>query len=150
MIMNEKQYRISKTALARMKQSLEHLQAKTARADGSSVHPRLRKAHIDAVRSEIEVLHTQIEEYERLKNEGSSLDIELVEELPRQLIRARIAAGLTHRELAEKLGVKEQQVQRYEATEYSTASLRRVREVASVLASRKSPKIKPRQKSAVV
>ena len=49
------------------------------------------------------------------------------------LVRARIAAGLSQRELAERLGLKEQQVQRYEVTEYASASLSRVRAVVQAL-----------------
>ena len=55
-----------------------------------------------------------------------------VGEIPRMLIKARIAKGLSQKELAERLGLKEQQIQRYEATEYATASLARIREVAAV------------------
>ena len=44
-----------------------------------------------------------------------------VEDLPKALIRARIAAGMTQEGLAPRLGVKPQQVQRYEATEYGSA-----------------------------
>ncbi|MGH9064800.1 MAG: helix-turn-helix transcriptional regulator [Acidimicrobiales bacterium] len=47
--------------------------------------------------------------------------------------RARIAAGLSQRELAERLGVVEQQVQRYEANEYASTSSNRLRDVVSVL-----------------
>ena len=49
------------------------------------------------------------------------------------LIRARIAEGLKQEDLAARLGVKAQQVQRYEATEYQTASLARLHQVADVL-----------------
>jgi ribosome-binding protein aMBF1 (putative translation factor) len=51
-----------------------------------------------------------------------------------RLIEARIAAGMSQRELARVLGIKEQQVQRYEATEYASASLARVIKVAHALA----------------
>jgi len=54
--------------------------------------------------------------------------------LPENLIRARIAAGLTHKDLAGLLGVKEQQVQRYERTQYRSTSLQRVIRVAEVIA----------------
>jgi HTH-type transcriptional regulator/antitoxin HigA len=56
-----------------------------------------------------------------------------LEELPKALIQARIAGGLSQEELAAKLDLKPQQVQRYEATEYQSASLERVTEVARVL-----------------
>ena len=56
-------------------------------------------------------------------------------DLPQALIRARIASGLSQRELAMRLGLKEQQIQRYEATKYASASLSRVIEVAQAIAS---------------
>jgi HTH-type transcriptional regulator/antitoxin HigA len=49
------------------------------------------------------------------------------------LIVARIARGLSQRELAEKLGIKEQQIQRYEADRYRTISLQNFRRVADLL-----------------
>ena len=61
------------------------------------------------------------------------LELESLEELPRALIQARIAAGLTQDDLATRLGVNPQQIQRYEATDYQTASFARIREVARVL-----------------
>jgi transcriptional regulator with XRE-family HTH domain len=57
----------------------------------------------------------------------------MVETLPDTLIRARIAAGLSQAALAERLGMKPQQVQRYEATKYASASLTRLLEVARAI-----------------
>jgi HTH-type transcriptional regulator/antitoxin HigA len=54
-------------------------------------------------------------------------------DLPRILIQARIAQGLSQTDLAERLGMKPQQIQRYEATEYMSASLARLIEIAEVL-----------------
>ena len=48
-------------------------------------------------------------------------------------LRARIASGLTHRALADRLGLKEQAVQRYEATDYASANFGRLAEVADAL-----------------
>ena len=56
-----------------------------------------------------------------------------VAELPTVLIKARIAQGLSQKDLAERLGLQEQQIQRYEATEYASASLTRIKEVVSAL-----------------
>ncbi len=44
-----------------------------------------------------------------------------------------IAAGMTQEGLARRLGVKPQQVQRYEATEYESASFARIRKVVQAL-----------------
>jgi HTH-type transcriptional regulator/antitoxin HigA len=49
------------------------------------------------------------------------------------LIVARIARGFTQKELARKLGLKEQQIQRYEAERYRTISLANFQRVAAVL-----------------
>ncbi len=49
------------------------------------------------------------------------------------LIVARIAKGLSQRELAWRLGVKEQQIQRYEADRYSTISLKNYGRIAALL-----------------
>jgi HTH-type transcriptional regulator/antitoxin HigA len=49
------------------------------------------------------------------------------------LIQACIAAGMSQTELAERLDLKEPQIQRYEATDYGSASLPRVCEVARSL-----------------
>lgn len=57
----------------------------------------------------------------------------LVERLPEMLIQERIRLGLTQKQLAEMVGIKEQQIQRYEATLYQSASLRRIREVSTAL-----------------
>ena len=61
------------------------------------------------------------------------LEVPSFEALPLALIKARIALGLSQKELAERLGLKEQQIQRYEATEYATASLKRVKAVINAL-----------------
>ena len=41
--------------------------------------------------------------------------------------------GMTQKELAEKMGVKEQQVQRDEANQYNSAGFHRIAEVADAL-----------------
>ncbi len=62
-----------------------------------------------------------------------SLLVAIVECLPEALIDDRKKRGLTQRELAERLGIKEQQIQRYEATRYQSASLKRIVEVAEAM-----------------
>jgi transcriptional regulator with XRE-family HTH domain/dephospho-CoA kinase len=49
------------------------------------------------------------------------------------MIQARIASGMSQEDLAQRLGVKPQQIQRYEATDYMAASLARVSEVVQAL-----------------
>lgn len=61
------------------------------------------------------------------------LSLDSFDGLAEGLIKARIASGLSQRELADRLGLKEQQIQRYEADRYGSASLQRVQEIAQAI-----------------
>lgn len=79
-------------------------------------------------------MRAQLAEYDELRS-GKPVIVRIgsLDDLPRTLIKARIAAGLTQRDLAERLEVPEEQVQRDEETGYSEAPLARLTEVAEVL-----------------
>jgi ribosome-binding protein aMBF1 (putative translation factor) len=127
MIKNEKQYRITKAQVRRFQEGLAGLAGQKRPAN---ISMRLWEAQRKAAESQLEELREQVEGYERLQSgKNSVVVLEAVEDLPRALIRARIAAGMTQAALARRLGVKPQQVQRYEATEYESASLARVLKV---------------------
>ncbi len=129
MIKNERQYRITKTQVEGFSKTLANLKRKP-----TPLHPTIAKAQEDAIRSQLSDLEDQLREYESLqKGNFEPAQLNLVSQLPDVLIKARIARGLSQKDLAEKLNVKEQQIQRYEATDYASASLSRIREVASVL-----------------
>lgn len=132
MIRNERQYRITKAQAEKFRRAMTEFDERPVAQSG--VHPKLVKAQREAIVSQLETLEQEIEEYERLqKSRRRQLDLDLVSDLPEALIRARIAAGLSQRELALRLGLKEQQIQRYESTRYKSASLERVIEVARAL-----------------
>jgi transcriptional regulator with XRE-family HTH domain len=130
MIRNERQYRITKAQIDEFERKMQALSA----APPAGVHPRIVEAQRDAMQSQRDELREQLAAYESLQN-GTSKVLELtsLDQLPAALIQARIAAGLTQRELAERLGMKEQQLQRYEATDYAGASLERIRSVIDAL-----------------
>ena len=76
-------------------------------------------------------MESELSDYESLKAGEFQLDsLSIVADLPFILIKARIAQGLSQKELAERIGLKEQQIQRYEATDYASANLARIMEVA--------------------
>jgi ribosome-binding protein aMBF1 (putative translation factor) len=131
MIKNEKQYRITKAQVRRFQDALAEL---AGQERPSNITPRLWEAQRQAAQSQMEELQKQVEAYERL-NMGKSKEVvlEAVEDLPKALIRARIAAGMTQEGLARRLGVKAQQVQRYESTEYESASFARILRVVHAL-----------------
>ena len=61
------------------------------------------------------------------------IEIESVGDLGYGLIKARIASGLSQKGLAKRLGLKEQQIQRYEAECYSSAGFSRLVEISKAL-----------------
>jgi DNA-binding Xre family transcriptional regulator len=131
MIANERQYRITKTELARFEANLV---AHDARDPSPNVEERIHQAMHDAIDSEIQVLRGQIDHYEKLRDGHiTSREITSLRELPTALIEARIAAKLTQRQLADRIGVAEQQIQRWEADEYSGVNLTRLQEIADAL-----------------
>jgi DNA-binding XRE family transcriptional regulator len=135
MIKNERQYRITKAQAQRFEQALMDLANCTEIQ--KQENPILFEAQISALQSQLDDLREELTEYESLANHGNGeplvFELNSLEALPLALIKARIAAKLSHKDLAERLGLKEQQIQRYEATEYASANLARVIEVSQVL-----------------
>jgi transcriptional regulator with XRE-family HTH domain/Zn-dependent peptidase ImmA (M78 family) len=132
MIANERQYRITKAESEKFRRTLEQLEAD--QASKKDVHPRLLKAQRDAVQSQVDELLEELREYERLKaGDVGVIQIDSLDELGDGLIKGRIASGMSQRELAEKLHLKEQQIQRYEAERYASASYQRLQQVAHAI-----------------
>ena len=132
MITNERQYRITRKQVFKFELAIQELDRVSDH--GETTDPRMIEAECDALKSQLESLNQELSEYDRLKSgDTSMISAHSLEQLPTGLIQARIAGGLTQRALAEKLGIKEQQIQRYEAKHYSSASLHRLCQVAQVL-----------------
>lgn len=128
MIYSDRQYQITRTELAKLEAAL----AESAASKGAEEW--VLRAQRDALQSQIEELQAEIAEYDMLKlGKVSFAETCSLAELPRVLVRARIARGLSQTDLATRLNMKPQQVQRYEATNYMSASLARLIEVADAL-----------------
>ena len=133
MIKNERQYRISRNQADRFSQTLDSL-GRRSKESREKTHPLIAKAQEDALRSQLADLQEQLSEYESLRAGNFEFrHLNLLSKLPTALIKARIARGLSQRDLAERLKLKEQQIQRYEATDYASASLARIKEVINAL-----------------
>ncbi len=132
MIRNERQYRFTRTQARRFEQTLVDLKSRDL--EDLDVHPMIAKAQVDAVSGQLADLREQLREYESLKSGDFDFSqLTAVNTLPAMLIKARIARGMTQRDLAERIGLKEQQIQRYEATDYASASLGRIYHVVGGL-----------------
>jgi HTH-type transcriptional regulator / antitoxin HipB len=129
MIQNERQYRITQTKLREFEQDLANLDP-----PDPSLHPRQIVGWTNSYNLTIRQLKQELAEYEQLKS-GNIVTFVLgsLNDLPTTLIKARIAAGMTQKELADKIGVREQQIQRYEANHYNSASFDRLRSIAVAL-----------------
>ncbi len=88
MIKNERQYRVTKAQARKFEDALARL---SAAAPDERIHPRIRQAQLDAVRSQLEQLRSELAEYEALRS-GVSPNLEWrdVSALGNLLIKARI------------------------------------------------------------
>jgi HTH-type transcriptional regulator/antitoxin HigA len=95
---------------------------------------KLERLELDAVRSQAADLRAELDDYDELRTGNrSTFDAPSLEELATVLVKARIARGWTQRQLAEALGMAEQQIQRYEANDYRSTSLARLCDIANAL-----------------
>jgi len=132
MIKNERQYRLTLAQVERFERALDRLRARPVASDENE--RALQRLEEAALLSQLDDLRAEARQYEALlSGEDVAITADGLRELPRVLIQARIARGLSQRALAERVGVKEQQIQRYEATDYAGANLGRVAEVAEAL-----------------
>lgn len=131
MIKNEREYRITHSQAEQFEKAVASLKDSPS-ADG--VDPKIRAIEAAALRSQLDDLRCELREYESLKaGERDSLAVDTLDELPRALIQGRIATGMSQGQLGEHLGVSKQMIQRYEASNYASASLTRLKEVARAL-----------------
>ena len=129
MITNERQYAITKAQAERFKESL----AKAAAPD-KKLHPKVRKAMQEGLQSQLQDLEDEIAEFEKLRDgKITTIVVNSIVDIAVALIQARIARNWTQRQLAEKLDLSEQQIQRYESTRYKGAAVERLQEVADAL-----------------
>lgn len=128
MIKNEKQYQVTKARLNEFRESYSELQSNVEN------DPIYAKIEQDALRYQISQLEKELREYEMIKSGTvNEINIDSLSSFHEVLIKGRIAKGWTQAELAMRLEIKEQQIQRYELCNYSTASMARVNQVASIL-----------------
>lgn len=134
MITNERQYRITRAEIEKFRKAIAEIGDRSERAD---IHPRLLTAQREALESQLADLESEAAAYEELKSSDLSvISIGSFAEFADGLIKARIASGLSQKALAERIGLKEQQIQRYESERYASASYQRLQDVAAALSLR--------------
>jgi HTH-type transcriptional regulator / antitoxin HigA len=128
MIANDRQYQQTSKKATELERLLASIHDGTAGDDG------FRDLQADALQSQLDDLRVELAEYDELRSGAmTTFESPTLLGLADALIKARIARGWTQADLADALGVAEQQVQRYEASRYAGASLARLGDVATAL-----------------
>jgi HTH-type transcriptional regulator/antitoxin HigA len=141
-ILNYRDYRLARARLVQLQRALER--------DGviGPLTEQMPKQVANARRATLEGerarLAAQVQNYERLREDGLKVDNELDgRELGMVPILARTARKLSQKDLAEKLGMKEQQIQRYEREKYASISLDRFSKIVAALGVELHPRVVP-------
>lgn len=89
-------------------------------------------AMVAGIQSQIDDMKAEVQEYEQLAG-SNTIAVESLENIGELLIKARISHGYNQKNLAAKVGLSPQQIQKYEADEYQSADLKKIVEIAAAL-----------------
>ena len=133
MIRNEQEYRNTIYWLENFERSIAELD----RNESLKADFKRWKLQRDSYQSQVDDLKEQIKEYETLTNHDSQTPIVLklddINNLPQLLIKARMTAKLSQKELADLAGLTEEEIQKYEDKDYENASFIDVMAVVDAL-----------------
>jgi HTH-type transcriptional regulator / antitoxin HipB len=128
MIQNEHQYKITQCEIKKLQQVLAKILEQSEIMSAQQL-----AAMQNSFQTQIDRMQAEIKEYNGLKVGKVEITMASIEDLPKVLIQKRIGLGMTQKELAAKLGIKEQMVQRYEASSYESIGFQRLTEVWNAL-----------------
>ena len=127
MITNQRQYLVAQGQADRFRHAL-------AAPYTQGLHPKAVKAMRAGLRSQLDDIEAELAEYDALsQGQVTELEAESIVGIGPALIKARIVRKLTQKELAQRLSLAEQQIQRYEATLYRGVAAERLQQVADAL-----------------
>lgn len=133
MIKNEQQYQNSLNYLHKFEQSVAEIENN----ESLKLEPTRYMLYRDSYQSQVDEFKQEIAEYERLidcnHNQPITIKVESFNKLPDVLIKARIAAKMSHKELADILSIDESRVKEYEKSDYQCASFVEILEVSAAL-----------------
>lgn len=142
MILNDLEYQVTKERIEGFERALALLN--TPDNDLKKTNPIMWQLNVDGVQSLLDDFTSQMQEYNALINRDESepivFEIDSLSQLARVLIQARIAAKISQKELAERLGIEESLLQRYEDREYESATLMQLLQISEVLGISIQPK----------
>lgn len=119
MINNEKQYRISKRKAGELDDAIERIN------NDPNEDPLTKEVLTTSLIIAKQDIEKEILAYEKLKKDTvGKLKERLFSDLPSLLTEYKIKSGLTQKEFAAQLGIKEQQLQRYEADNFRSVTFK--------------------------
>ena len=119
MIKNEKQYKITKKHLLGIYDDMKRIN------DSYDPVPAQKRLILVSLATMKEQMESEMRVYELLKASKSNiLKSRSLTELPSLITEYKIALGLTQKEFSKKIGMKEQQLQRYEAENFQGISFK--------------------------
>jgi len=128
MIKNEKQYKITKKKLEGLHQKMVKMKSE------GEILSLTRQLVFNSLLDMSTDMENEIAEYHRLKeNKTKILRSRNLYELPSLIIEYKIASGLTQKEFSKRIGMKEQQFQRYEAENFQGISFKNLLKILQAI-----------------
>lgn len=125
MIKNKKKLKQSEEQIQKLTELLDKFKDSESLAD---------KVQYGALECRIEDIQDEIDEYNKIIEFGvNGLEFDILD-LEKSITSLRLASNYTQKELAEKIGIAEQQIQRYEDQNYLKASFERIIQLIRVMA----------------
>ncbi len=130
MIKNERQYRIAKANLEKWLKTL--CQIKNGELPDT---PKwVATEQLKSVKEQIRQLQSELKEYDDIASGAKKLPSpSVVNDLPSLLVSWRIARHLTQKQLAERAGINENLLQKYESENYGCVSYNTIAHIARIL-----------------
>ena len=122
MILNNKQLTKAMQSIEALQEQIDTIKDSKETIDLLQLHAW--KCRMDDLKAEIDKFNSLVKASELVFSEDNLL---------KGVISLRIASGMTQRQLADAIGIQEQQIQRYEQNHYRTASFERVVQILKVL-----------------
>jgi DNA-binding XRE family transcriptional regulator len=134
MIKNEVEYQVSQEWVLKFQKSIAAMEQDEERKKNDWEQWELNRS---ALQSHLEKLHQEITEYEQLincdKKQPIKIQVKNLNKLPDVLIKARIAAKMSQKELANILGIEEERIKECEKKDYQCASFLEILDVSEAL-----------------
>jgi DNA-binding XRE family transcriptional regulator len=134
MIKSELEYQVSQEWVSKFQKSLEAMEQDEKRKENDFERWELNRS---ALQSHLDKLHQEIAEYEELSNcdkkQPIKIQVESFNKLPDVLIKARIAAKMSQKELADILDSSEERIKECENKDYQCASFLEILDVSEAL-----------------